>query len=132
MHSNHATIFTGERSELANDFMFEIWWCDGIDGALVFDNGKFTPDDNGTDTTKLTDVAGWCTLSELFQKQKKNSILNFFFFNRNESDFLTKTRHLFGLSIYLRFVLQYSVVYFQQLRVDFVQTLAQHIFAEKI
>lgn len=92
--SNHATIFTGERSELANDFMFEIWWCVGIDGAFVFDDGKFTPDDNGTDTTKLTDVAGWCTLSEWFHMQTKCQFKISPRFNRIESDHLNKSSHL--------------------------------------
>lgn len=51
--------FTGEISVLANDLMFDIWWWEGIGTVVVFDD-KFTPDGNGTETTKLTDVAGWC------------------------------------------------------------------------
>lgn len=47
-------------SEFGNDLILEIWWWDG---AVLVCDGKFTPDDNGTDTTKLTDVDGWCDWS---------------------------------------------------------------------
>lgn len=67
----------------------------------------------------------------IISKAKKNFQFKISFLsNRNESDFLTKLSHLISLSTYPQFVLQYSVVYFHQLRVDFVQTLAQHILAE--
>lgn len=55
-------------SALLNDLIFVIWWWPAIDAVLVCD-GKFTPDDNGTETTKLpTDDDGCNDGSEWISK----------------------------------------------------------------